>query len=55
LGRTSGARDWPGVATSSLTTGLRAIMRPFDLPIVLAIVAGVVWYVHRRRGLTREA
>ena len=34
---------------------LRAIMRPFDLPIVLAIIAGVVWYVYRRRRLTPEA
>ncbi|HEY65053.1 MAG TPA: DedA family protein [Caldilineae bacterium] len=41
-----------GYAFGSRWEELRAIMRPFDIPIALAILAGLVWYV--RRHLRRE-
>jgi len=36
---------------------LRAIMRPFDLPIALIIVAALAWYIYRHlhRGGRRVA
>jgi membrane protein DedA with SNARE-associated domain len=34
---------------------LRAIMRPFDIPIALVILAGVVWYVYHHVKNFREA
>jgi membrane protein DedA with SNARE-associated domain len=33
---------------------LRALMRPFDIPIALAILAGIGWYVYRHVGKGRR-
>jgi len=47
-----GALAWGGYLFGSQWEELRAIMRPFDIPIAIAILAGLVWYV--RRHLRRE-
>jgi len=49
-----GALAWGGYLFGEHWEELRAIMRPFDVPVGLAIVASVWWYIHRRRRLARE-
>ena len=42
-----GLLAWGGYAFGSNWEELRAIMRPFDIPIAIAILAGLGWYVYR--------
>jgi len=38
---------WGGYVFGSNWEALRAAMRPFDIPIAIAILAGVGWYIYR--------
>ncbi len=42
-----GALAWGGYVFGARWEELRAIMRPFDIPIAIALVVGFVWYVYR--------
>jgi membrane protein DedA with SNARE-associated domain len=48
---------WGGYQFGARWEEIRAIMRPFDIPIAIVIVAGVGYYVYRhiRRGKKRTA
>lgn len=46
------ALAWGGYVFGAHWEQLRAMMRPFDIPIALAILAGLIWYV--RRHLRRD-
>lgn len=53
------ALAWGGYEFGARWEELRAIMRPFDIPIALAILAGLGWYMWRhlrpeRRSTARE-
>jgi len=52
-----GLLAWGGYLFGSNWEELRAIMRPFDVPIALAILAGLGYYVYRhvQRGRRRRA
>ena len=41
-----GALAWAGYMFGANWEELRAIMRPFDIPIALIILAGGAWYVY---------
>ena len=46
--RSSGAACWPGrLLPGRNWETLRGIMRPFDIPIAIVIVAAVAYYVYR--------
>jgi membrane protein DedA with SNARE-associated domain len=49
-----GALAMGGWAFGSRWEELRAIMRPFDIPIAILILAGLVWYVWRHVKNARE-
>ena len=49
-----GALAMGGWAFGSRWEELRAIMRPFDIPIAIVILAGLAWYVWRHVKLARE-
>ena len=47
---------WGGYALGANWETLRNVMRPFDIPIILAVLAAIAWYVwHKRKELRRDA
>jgi len=50
-----GALAWGGYQFGARWVELRAIMRPFDIPIAIAILAGAVWYIWHHVQRFREA
>ena len=47
---------WGGYALGANWESLRGVMRPFDIPIVLAVLIAIAWYVrHKRKELRRDA
>ncbi len=53
----TGALAWGGWHFGARWEELRAIMRPFDIPIAIAILGGMVWYIwhHIKRFKEAEA
>jgi membrane protein DedA with SNARE-associated domain len=51
-----GALAYGGYVFGSRWEELRAIMRPFDIPIAIIIIAGFIYYIvhHVRRGIRKE-
>jgi len=46
---------WGGYLLGDNWEKLRNVMRPFDIPIILVILAAVAWYVwHKRKELRRD-
>jgi len=47
---------WGGYALGANWETLRSVMRPFDIPIILIVLAAIAWYIWHKRGeLRRDA
>ncbi len=47
---------WGGYLLGDNWESLRSAMRPFDIPIILVVLAAIAWYIwHKRRELRRDA